>query len=101
MAIIGNITRHCEVKAILVNDPMEVSLPSTSVKQTLSITNGFERQQMSLGENANNEQYKKQQALYFEAIKKGFAQHAIPLRSVSCAYPIEKQLQQRDMGELL
>lgn len=101
MAIIGNITRHCEVKAVLVNDPMEVSLPSTSVKQTLTITNGLERQQMSLGENSNNQQYKTQQAMHFETIKKGFAQHAIPLRTVTSAYPIEKQLKQRDMGELL
>ncbi|MFT5541350.1 MAG: hypothetical protein ACI97K_001922 [Glaciecola sp.] len=101
MAIVSNIARHCEIKAILVSDPMEVSLPSSPVKQTLTITNGLERQQMSLGENASNEHYKTQQALHFETIKKAFALYAIPLRTVSSAYPLEKQLNQRDMGELV
>lgn len=101
MAVIGNIARHCEVKAMLINDPMEIALPNSSVQQTLTMTNGNERQQVNLGETASNEQYQSQQASHFQGIKKAFAQYAIPLRTVSSAYPIEKQLNQRDMGELL
>ncbi|MFQ3251362.1 MAG: hypothetical protein ACI9O6_003209 [Glaciecola sp.] len=101
LAVISNIARHCEVKAILVNDPMEISLPSSSVQQTLTITNGFERQQVNLGESASNQEYQSQQASHFRTIKQAFAKYAIGLRTVSSALPIEQQLNQRDMGELL
>jgi hypothetical protein len=101
MAVISNISRHCEVKAVLVNDPMEISLPNSSVQQTLTITNGLERQQVKLGESASNQEYQSQQASHFQAIKQAFAQYGIGLRTVSSALPIELQLNQRDMGELL
>ncbi|WP_412971251.1 DUF58 domain-containing protein [Glaciecola sp. MF2-115] len=101
LAVISNIARHCEVKAILVNDPMEIALPSSSVQQTLTITNGFERQQVNLGESASNKEYQSQQASHFRTIKQAFAKYAIGLRTVSSALPIEQQLNQRDMGELL
>lgn len=101
MAVISNIARHCEVKAILVNDPMEISLPNSAVQQTLTITNGIERQQVNLGEAASNQKYQVQQAHHFQGIKQLFARYAIGLRTVSSAYPIEQQLNQRDMGELL
>lgn len=101
MAVISNIARHCEVKAILVNDPMEVSLPNSAVQQTLTITNGVERQQVNLGESASNHEYQSQQATHFQSIKQAFALYGIGLRTVSAALPIEQQLNQRDMGELL
>jgi uncharacterized protein (DUF58 family) len=101
MAVISNIARHCEVKAILVNDPMEISLPNSVVQQTLTITNGVQRQQVNLGEAANNLKYQSQQASHFQSIKQSFARYAIALRTVSSAFPLEQQLKQRDMGELL
>jgi uncharacterized protein (DUF58 family) len=101
MAVISNIARHCEVKAILVNDPMEIALPSSSVQQTLTITNGLERQQVNIGETSSNAEYQSQQASHFDSIKKAFAKYGIALRTVSAGLPIEQQLNQRDMGELL
>jgi hypothetical protein len=80
---------------------MEIALPNSAFQQTLNITNGIERRQVNLGEAATNQKYQSQQATHFESIKQSFARYAIALRTVSAAYPIEQQLNQRDMGELL
>ena len=101
MATIGNINRHCEIKAMLINDPMEVALPQTKVKQSLSVTNGVSRQQINLGEQQTSQEYAQRQALHFKEIKSDFARYAIPLRIVSAGLPLELQLNNRDMGELL
>lgn len=101
MAVIGNIARHCEVKAMLVNDPMEISLPTSSVQQTLNITNGIERQQVNLGQTASSQAYQSQQMAHFQRIKQAFTKYGIALRTVSAGLPLEQQLNQRDMGELL
>jgi uncharacterized protein (DUF58 family) len=101
LATISQISRHCEVKALLVNDPMEMSLPETNTKQNLMVTNGVKRQQMSLGESKANKEYAERQAYHFSRIKQAFDTKAIPLRMVSAGSPLESQLNNREMGETL
>ncbi|MBF7073267.1 DUF58 domain-containing protein [Glaciecola sp. MH2013] len=101
MATIGQINRYCEVKAMLVNDPMETTLPESNSKQKLSITNGIKRQLVNLGETKTNIDYASKQAKHLGAIKDAFDKYAIPLRVVSAGMPLELQLTNRDMGEAL
>lgn len=96
--VISSIGRHCEIKSIVVSDPMEFSLPQTGIKQSLSITDGLNRQQIQLGESRTSQDYKRKQKLHFVDIKKSFEQYRIPVRSVSAALPIEQQISQYDLG---
>jgi len=98
---IGAISRHCEIKSVVISDPMELSLPNIGVRQNLSITDGSKRQQLQLGELKTREHYQQQQNAHFEQIKQGFAKFRVPCRSVTASKPIEQQVNQFDLGERL
>lgn len=99
--VIGAISRHCEIKTIVVSDPLELSLPHTGVKQSLSITDGVARQQLQLGESKTFEDYKLQQQAHFAQIKEHFSRYKILTRSITASLPIEEQINQYDLGVLL
>jgi len=44
------ISQHCELVVCLINDPLEQTLPSSSVKLSVTLTDGTSRQQLTLGD---------------------------------------------------
>jgi len=54
------ISQHCELVVCLVSDPLEQSLPVSSVKLNVTLTYGTNRQQLTLGDRNTAEKYQQQ-----------------------------------------
>lgn len=51
------ISRHCELVVCLISDPLEQALPQSHLKLAVTITDGKNRQQLTLGDTNTAEQY--------------------------------------------
>ncbi|WP_286233167.1 DUF58 domain-containing protein [Thalassotalea sediminis] len=54
---LANINRHCELVVCLISDPLEHQLPAVKSKLNVSITDGIDKQQLTLGDNKTALQY--------------------------------------------
>ena len=90
--LLGDISRHCEMKVSIVHDPFEQELPQSTSTQTLSITDGTERASIVLGDNAQSLHYQQQQARHFHSLKTSFAKMRVNPRLVSAARVLDEQL---------
>ncbi|MDT0602766.1 DUF58 domain-containing protein [Thalassotalea castellviae] len=57
---LSNITKHCELVVCLISDPLEHQLPSSDVKLNVSITDGQQKQQLTLGDEKIAQRYHQQ-----------------------------------------
>lgn len=57
---LSNISRHCELVVCLLFDPLEIELPKSSKKVSVSITDGQTKQQLLIGDKTQAEKYKNQ-----------------------------------------
>jgi uncharacterized protein (DUF58 family) len=57
---LSNISRHCELVVCLISDPLELELPSSNKKLSVSVTDGQTKQQLLIGDKTQAEQYKVQ-----------------------------------------
>ena len=58
-----NISRHCELVVCLISDPLEIELPHSNKKISVSVTDGENKQQLLIGDKTQAEQYKNQAGL--------------------------------------
>lgn len=58
-AIIADMQRHCEVRACIITDPMEIALPEMNQREALNVSDGTKTQTWVLGDNTTNQQYAK------------------------------------------
>lgn len=56
-SIIADMQRHCEVRACVVNDPMEIALPDMNQREALNVSDGANTQTWVLGDANTNQQY--------------------------------------------
>ena len=57
---LSQISQHCELVLCLISDPLEQVLPESSLKLSVTITDGINRQQLTLGDKSTAEQYQQQ-----------------------------------------
>ncbi|GAW97348.1 MULTISPECIES: DUF58 domain-containing protein [Colwellia] len=57
---LSQISQHCELVVCLISDPLEQELPQSTRKLAVTITDGFNRQQLTLGDKKTAEQYQQQ-----------------------------------------
>ncbi|MGB2426616.1 MAG: DUF58 domain-containing protein [Alteromonas sp.] len=55
--LISNLSRHCEVRAAVINDPLEMRLPDAVERQSLTVTDGTNHQSIVLGDTQSNQDY--------------------------------------------
>lgn len=89
---LSQLSRHCEVIGYRISDPFEHQLPKVNVRQTVSLTDGKKRQSITLGENDQAMDYQKIHAFQMNQIKNTLQQANVHLLDVSCALPLESQL---------
>jgi len=104
-ALIGDISRHCEVKVTFVKDPFERMLPETFDTQTLSVTDGYSRGSLTLGDQQQSSRYQQQQSKRLLHLKTELAKARVQPRLVSAGAMLDTQLlihnRGFEMGELL
>lgn len=57
---LSHISRHCELIVCLISDPLEQNLPESKVKINVTITDGNDNQQLTLGDKTTAQNYHQQ-----------------------------------------
>ncbi|WP_395341699.1 DUF58 domain-containing protein [Ningiella sp. W23] len=91
-ALMGDISRHCEIKVSLVQDSFEQSLPHTESVQSLNVTDGERKGSVLLGDADYGKHYEQQHRSRLDFLKNNFAKARIKPRLVSAGVALDKQL---------
>ncbi|MFC4698839.1 DUF58 domain-containing protein [Glaciecola siphonariae] len=92
LALLGDLSRHCEVQVSVIRDPFELALPPTPNTQILSVTDGSQRGTVILGESAQAQRYQRQQRDRLTTLKNALNANGIFPRVVTAGIALEKQL---------
>lgn len=86
------ISQHCELVICLITDPLEQTLPISSVKMNVTITDGNNRQQLTLGDKKTANHYKEQAESLFKQCSKLLTKAGARVISFSAGQTLEQQL---------
>jgi len=86
------ISKHCELVICLITDPFEQELPASSVKLNVILTDGNNRQHLTLGDKSTATIYKKQAETVFEQCSKLFTKAGARVISFSAGQTLEQQV---------
>lgn len=89
---LSQLSRHCEVVAYRISDPFEHQLPSVSIPQTVAITDGNERQHITLGEHHQAMDYQQIHAKFMAENRQVLEKAHVQLVDINCGSPLEMQL---------
>lgn len=87
-----HISQHCELVVCLINDPFEQALPTSSVKLNVSLTDGINRQQLTLGDTSTAATYQKQAQSTFEQCSQLLTKAGARVIHFSAGQTLEQQL---------
>ncbi|MDX2371003.1 MAG: DUF58 domain-containing protein, partial [Colwellia sp.] len=88
------ISQHCELVICLITDPLEQELPASSVKLNVTLTDGNNRQQLTLGDKTTATIYKEQAETVFEQCSKLLTKAGARVISFSAGQTLEQQVKE-------
>lgn len=86
------ISQHCELVVCLIDDPLEQELPSSSVKLNVTLTDGDNRQHLTLGDINTASVYQKQAQKINEQCTQRLTKAGARVINFSAGQTLEKQL---------
>jgi len=86
------VAQHCELVVCLISDPLEISLPETSIKLTATLTDGINRQQLTLGDKKTAMNYQRQAALQNEEKQQALISIGARVLHYNAGQSLEQQL---------
>jgi uncharacterized protein (DUF58 family) len=89
---LSRISRHCEVVACEITDPMEHELPNTDHKQSLQVTDGKDIKSLFLGDKKLESNYRENAILRFTENHELLKRHRVQLNQITAALPLDAQL---------
>ena len=89
---LSRLSKHCELIAYPLSDPFEHELPKVKVAQQVAVTDGLDRQMLTLGEESTAQQYKLQHDRSYSRIEKTLRECRAQVIPISAAIPLESQL---------
>lgn len=89
---LSQISRHCELVIALISDPLEHSLPESSQRINVAITNGETQQQLTLGDKKTSIEYTEHMALIRAQQEKALTNAGARIIQYSAAELLETQL---------
>lgn len=87
------ISRHCEVSALAITDPLERQLPAVKRLQPVKVTNGEQQQTWILGDKALASHYTTSQQARWEHVEAQLSQCKTPLSFIDAGMPLYDQLE--------
>lgn len=87
-----HISQHCELVVCLIDDPLEQALPTSTVKLNVTLTDGINRQQLTLGDINTAETYQKQAQSTFEQCSQLLTKAGARVINFSAGQTLEQQL---------
>jgi uncharacterized protein (DUF58 family) len=97
---LNHLTRHCEVRAVVINDPIEHTLPRMTNTQPVSVSDGVNQQQWILGDAREHEVYRQWREDENHYISETLKVNNISRYSVSAGMPLDEQLQSMQREQL-
>jgi uncharacterized protein (DUF58 family) len=91
---LSQISRHCELVIVQINDPLELNLPELGNKVNVVITNGKQRQQLTLGDKKTALNYQQNALLLAKQQQQLFTKAGARVLKLSASNTIEQQLKQ-------
>ncbi|MDG1752172.1 MAG: DUF58 domain-containing protein [Thalassotalea sp.] len=89
---LSNISQHCELVVCLVSDPLEHDLPASDKKLNVSITDGQQKQQLTLGDEKTAQQYHQQAQAIIDEKEHLLAKAGARLLHFCAGQSLEEQL---------
>jgi len=89
---LSNISRHCELVVCLIVDPLEIELPSSNKKISVSVTDGQNKQQLLIGDKSQAEQYKNKASIVTQHKEKLLSKAGARVLHYSAGETLETQL---------
>lgn len=89
---LSQISQHCELVVCLISDPLEQELPASAMKLAVTLTDGINRQQLTLGDNSTAAQYQQQALKQAEAMQLLLQSTGARVLHFSAASSLEQQL---------
>jgi uncharacterized protein (DUF58 family) len=89
---IAQLSKHCEVIAYPISDPFEHQLPQVKMSQRVTLSDGYNRQQIVLGEKDTEMQYSNQHQAHFDNIENTLKQCKAQVIRIDAGQPLESQL---------
>ncbi|MEW9798129.1 DUF58 domain-containing protein [Alteromonas sp. CYL-A6] len=90
---LSHMARHCEVRAVLISDPLEHTLPDASTLQPVNVTDGLKEQTWLLGDSRAQTQYATWREQTLTDIRDRLSRYGISFSSVSAGLPLDEQIQ--------
>ncbi|GGF71847.1 DUF58 domain-containing protein [Alteromonas lipolytica] len=88
-----HISRHCEVSALAVTDPLERELPVTSRLQQVNVTNGTQQQTWLLGDRRLASHYSSSQQARWQAVESHLNKCKTALSFIDAGLPLFDQFE--------
>ncbi|RDV25276.1 DUF58 domain-containing protein [Alteromonas aestuariivivens] len=96
---VSQLSRHCEIQALMVVDPLEMTLPATADVLPVNVTDGVQRQTWLLGDKSQQQRYQQWRSTHFSSVEKSFAKASVKLHQINAGLPLDTQLNaQRGFG---
>jgi len=89
---LSHISRHCELVVCLVSDPLEHQLPNSNKKINVSISDGQQKQQLTLGDAKTAEQYHQQAQTFFDEKEQLLSKAGARILHFCAGQSLEEQL---------
>ncbi|MDP7593003.1 MAG: DUF58 domain-containing protein [Litorilituus sp.] len=89
---LSQISQHCELVVCLINDPLEQALPSSNIKLNVNLTDGENRQQLTLGDKETASNYKHQAGLANSECQQALIKAGARVIYLSAGQTLEQQL---------
>ena len=86
------ISQHCELVVCLISDPLEQALPQSNLKLAVTITDGLNRQQLTLGDKTTAMHYQQQALQQGEQLKLTLQSTGARVIYFSAGATLEQQL---------
>jgi uncharacterized protein (DUF58 family) len=91
---LAQISQHCELVVCLITDPLEQELPTSAVKLNVTLTDGYTRQQLTLGDKDAATRYKQQAEALFDQCSKLLTKAGARVISFSAGQTLEQQVKE-------
>ena len=89
---LANISKHCELVMCLLSDPLEHELPDSKKQINVSITDGENRQQLTLGDSRTADFYRYKAELFNQDISHSLTNAGARILHFSAGQSLENQL---------
>jgi len=89
---LAHISKHCELVVCLVTDPLEHALPESQTRLNVAVTNGIERQQLTIGDKKAALNYQRQASLLSQEKEQLLTKAGARILHFSASQSLENQL---------